>query len=62
MVDISKCSGERELTHSNAVPEICPLRDSCYRYTAITDNLGYQSWMKPEFEDKYCVWYEEVEQ
>jgi hypothetical protein len=45
MPDITMCSGEG-----------CPLKDSCYRYTAVEDE--YQSYfIDPPFEDAECDHY-----
>jgi hypothetical protein len=46
MPDITMCTGEN-----------CPLKETCYRYTA-DESYEHQSWfMKPPYKDSECEYY-----
>ena len=49
MLDISMCKGEN-----------CPIRDSCYRFTAIPDRFQSYGAFEEFLVDGQCPWYWEV--
>lgn len=64
MPDIAMCAGERffrTVKDENGIPVdveavICPLRETCWRYTA-PPNGEYQTYMFPPFKDNECDYY-----
>ncbi len=46
MTDITKCSGEN-----------CPMKESCYRFTAESEGIGQTYFIEPPIKDGKCEHY-----
>ena len=57
MPDITMCNGINFDTHTE-----CPLRDTCYRFTAESDDLGQAYFVSAPYEDNGCEYYWKTEQ